>query len=303
MLCYNLPYSRLIDVFGVILLVALRLSPPNWLVISEQEWKVMSLETEYELYAEEEEMPESNLQLVLMIYLIGVLKYWYADEGWFVGGNLMVKPPDATQYTRSFKSLSPDVLVCHGVVLSEAEEQALTSWDMNEPNRPAPSVVFEICSNSTWQIDLDRKPGWYGQIGVREYFAFDPQQFWRGSNVHLRGWRYVNGLPMELETDERGRLWSVTLDSYVVPDGIRLRLTDRRGRQRLTEKEASEVAQREAERARRKAEREARAAQQARQQAEQRLEAERLAKEAAWLEVQELREKLKQLSEGHPQES
>jgi Uma2 family endonuclease len=289
----------------------------------------MSLETEYELYSEEEEMPESNLQLMLMIYLIAVLKHWYAEEGWFVGGNLLIVPRKETQPFRRFKNICPDVMVCHGTVLTEAEQNELSSWDMNQPNRPAPSIVFEICSSATWDVDLDKKPEWYGQIGVQEYFAFDPMQLWRGATRQLRGWRYVNGRPVELTADEQGRLWSASLDSYVVPDGVNLRLTDRRGRQRLTATEAGEVvwqkeqrARRKEELARRKAEEQAKAEQQARLkaeqqakveevarhkaeqqtkaeevarlEAEQRLEVERVAKEAALREVQELREKLRQ---------
>jgi Uma2 family endonuclease len=277
----------------------------------------MSLETEYELYSEEEEMPESNLQLMLMIYLIAVLKHWYAEEGWFVGGNLLIMPPKETQPFRRFKNICPDVMVCHGTVLTEAEQNELSSWDMNQPNRPAPSIVFEICSSATWDVDLDKKPEWYGQLGVQEYFAFDPMQLWRGVGRQLLGWRYVNGRPVELHTDVQGRLWSVTLDSYVVPDGVNLRLTDRRGRQRLTAKEAGEVAQRKAEqqfraeqRARHKAEEAQRKAEEVRLKAEQQLEAERvakeaerMAKEAAWREVQELREKLRQTGEGRSENS
>jgi Uma2 family endonuclease len=283
--------------------------------ISEQEQEVMSLETEYKLYSEEEEMPESNLQLMLMFYLISVLKYWYAEQGWFVGGNLLIIPPKETAQARKFTSLCPDIMVCIGTVLTEAEQQALSSWNMNEPNRPAPTVVFEISSEATWTVDLEWKSVWYGQLGVREYFAFDPQQLWRGSTVQLRGWRYVKGQAVELELDKRGRLWSAELDSYLVPDGVRLRLTDRRGRQRLNKEEAAELAQRQSDLARRKAEQQARAEQRARQaeqQArlllEQQLEAERLAKEAALAaqraaqrEIEELRGKLRQATERPPE--
>jgi hypothetical protein len=39
--------------------------------------------------------------------------------------------------------------------------------------------------------------------------------------------------------DEQGRLWSVHLDSWLVPDGPYLRLSDRYGNMRLTGEEAA----------------------------------------------------------------
>lgn len=196
--------------------------------------------------AQEEDMPESQPQIDVSDHLRDVLKQQYQGQNCFVTGNLAVFPP-----TRDypFRYLAPDVMVVKGVTISEAEKARLNSWMMRKPNRPAPTVVFEISSEETWPQDLDPKPDHYRRLGVREYFVYDPQQYWPNTTQHLRGWRYVNGQTEEIEPDERGWLWSEELESWLVPDGLLLQLYDREGNQRLTRAEA-EAQNAEAERAR-----------------------------------------------------
>jgi Uma2 family endonuclease len=217
----------------------------------------------------EEEMPESQAQINLSSYLSELLKYRYKLEGWFVTGNLAIFPPDNSY---PFRYIAPDIALFKGVIVSEAEQATLTRWNMAEPNRPAPTVVFEISSKDTWQQDLDPKPSYYHLLGVREYFAYDPQGYWPGDR-RLRGWTYANNSIAELEPDDRGWLWSAELESYLVPDGPYLRLYDREGNIRLTEKEAANL-QAELERAAKEAERAAKEA------ALQQAEAERAALQA-----------------------
>lgn len=93
----------------------------------------------------------------------------------------------------------------------------------------------------TWHKDLTEKPGRYAGMGVQEYFAYDPNdpQLLRRLNRRLFGW--------QLDPDERkmremqprfdGALWSPSLESWLVPDGVLLRLYDRSGQMRLTQAE------------------------------------------------------------------
>ena len=83
----------------------------------------------------------------------------------------------------------------------------------------------------------------YGRIGIKEYFAYDPHEplVWEGTNDRrLLGWRYQNGMPVEIQSDEQGRLWSEELDSWLKAEGINLRLYDRENNLRLTENEAKD---------------------------------------------------------------
>jgi Uma2 family endonuclease len=197
----------------------------------------MSLETQYRLY-EEEDLPESQPQINLNDYLKGVLKYFYAAQGWFVTGNLAILPITNKGQKYPFKNLAPDVVVFPARI-SEAEQRSLTSWNMNEANRPAPLVVFEVSSKDTWQNDLSVKPDYYRLLGIKEYFAYDPQGLWTNSTVQLRGWRYQNEVSEELAMDGQGRLWSEVLQSWLKPDDAYLRLYDQNGNIRLKGEEAA----------------------------------------------------------------
>ncbi len=208
----------------------------------------MSSEIIEQLYVEDEEMADSNLQFNLIHYLVALLRFVYRAEGWFISGNLKILPRSGPRYT--FANVAPDIAFFKGVVLSEDDQNNLTSWDMKQPNRPAPAVVFEICSEATWTTDVLplMKPDFYRQLGVKEYFTFDPQGFWTNETRRLRGWRYpATDGAVELVADEQGRLWSDEMESWLVPDGVNLWLFDHHDNRRLSEAETERQA-REVER-------------------------------------------------------
>jgi hypothetical protein len=105
---------------------------------------------------------------------------------------------------------------------------------------------------------MKHKPWLYGAMGVREYFAYDPNEppVWRPrSGRRLLGWRYdAAGRPEDLTPDERGRLWRAELESWLAPAEELLQLYDAQGRLRLTGEEAEGRAREEAEAARRRVE-------------------------------------------------
>ena len=199
----------------------------------------------YPIYPEDD-MPESQLQRDLADRLVRLIENFAVVTGFFVTGNVQIVPRDDLNCS----TIVPDVMFFPGLVLTAQEREALTSWNMNEPNRPAPAVVFEVSSQSTWQNDLYNKPEHYRMLGTQEYFACDPRGFWRvtGETRKLRGWHYPVGSlePVELEADEQGRLWSEVLQSYLVADGSTVRLYDQEMRLRLTGEEAAELARQEA---------------------------------------------------------
>jgi Uma2 family endonuclease len=81
--------------------------------------------------------------------------FWYWEEG----------NPDAR--------ISPDVMVALGVPRKGLRDRnSFFSW---EENGAVPSVVFEMASAGTWREDLGGKFWRYEELGVREYFLFDPQ--------------------------------------------------------------------------------------------------------------------------------
>src|SRR5437762_1129459 len=119
----------------------------------------------YEL--EEEDLLESAAQSRLINYLIEVLKWLYRLERCYITTNLAI-------YQAGYKPIAPDVALFKGVAFTEAELDGLKSWQMSQPGRPAPAVVFEISSEDTWPKDLNEKILRYQQLGAKEYFAYDP---------------------------------------------------------------------------------------------------------------------------------
>lgn len=221
---------------------------------------------------QEDLMGESVAQSRLIFYLLQVLEWLFHAEGWFVVNDLNIyRHKQRYEYP-----LAPDVAVFKGVVVAEHHRRTFRSWRLYEPDRPPPQVVFEICSDTTWKDDFYAKPAKYAALGVREYFAYDPNEppYFPRSGGRLRGWRIAEGVAHEMQLTADGRLWSSELNSYLAADGAYLRLYDCDGRLRLTEAE-TERAAKEAERTAREAERAAK-------------EAERAAKEAAWARLREL---------------
>ena len=193
---------------------------------------------------EEDVMGETSVHAALVHYLVEVLTWLFRDQVCAIYENLnFYHTPDPKEYPQE-----PDIAVIKGVPFRH-----LRSWKVGKSG-PAPQVVFEIASEETWNRDLDEKPMRYAQMGVQEYFAYDPYEppLRRDSSQHLFGWQLDQGRRemKEMPGGPGGRLWSVQLESFLVPEGEVLRLYDRYGQLRLTQAEAEAEARRaEAKRA------------------------------------------------------
>jgi len=111
-------------------------------------------------------------------------------------------------------------------------------WEMDKPNRPAPAITFELVIDDTLKDDLGEKVRRYGQIGVSEYFAYDPHKssFVKKERLRLQGWRYVNEQPIPIPPNEKDWLWSEELKVWLVPDPPYLQFYSD-GERRLTKAE------------------------------------------------------------------
>ena len=115
---------------------------------------------------------------------------------------------------------APDVMVVTGVP-AEPLRRSFRSWQEGA----VPAVIFEITSKKTWQTDLTVKHRLYRDLGVREYFIFDPDN--KYVRPALIGFRLQNGGYETIEYDREGRLAS-DLGSLVKAEGRTLRLFDGR---------------------------------------------------------------------------
>jgi Uma2 family endonuclease len=213
-------------------------------------------------------MAETDVHRDEMVRQIELLKRFFAGQRVYVSGNLLLY----YEQGEPKKSVAPDVFVVKD--LAPGDRRVYKLW----VERKAPHLVIEVTSRKTKKKDTETKPPLYAQLGVKEYFLFDPTQDYL--DPPLEGYRLVGAEYEQLVPDAEGCLVSQQL-------GLRLQVEQRHltfyrldtGERLLTAEEA-----RRAEAKARRAERKARRA------AEERWR-------AAEAEVERLREELRRRSQ------
>src|SRR5262249_23047835 len=144
--------------------------------------------------------------------LILTLRFFFRQKrNVYVSGNLMMYYVEG----ESAKVISPDVFVVFGV--EKGERRTWKVWEEGH----APDVVIEVSSRRTWKEDFDKKMRIYAELGVKEYFIFDPEypRNRRAFNAYrLSGGQYVELLIAN------GRVKSEVLNLELVDTGETLRL-------------------------------------------------------------------------------
>jgi flagellar biosynthesis GTPase FlhF len=149
----------------------------------------------------------------------------------------------------------------------------------------APDFICEMLSETTAEYDRTEKKELYRQLGVQEYFWYNPDPSPQRP-FEFAGWQLEEGEYAAVEANERGWRWSEVLGLWLgpgekgylwlyEPDGTPL-LTPEAALERLAEAEARAAV----ESAHAEAEAEAREAAEARAEAEARARAEAEAREA-----------------------
>ena len=175
------------------------------------------------VYPEEDGEPlaETDFQAIPLIYAVTALRARYADrEDIYVGGNMLL------YYRMNLPqfSVAPDVFMVDGVQGNHRRRSWFT-WREGA----APAFVMEIASDTTWRHDAAGKRTIYAEMGVAEYWRFDPTGEY--FSPALVGERLVDGVyqPIEVAEDAdgilRGYSDALGLDICVLPD-LELRLYD-----------------------------------------------------------------------------
>jgi Uma2 family endonuclease len=219
-----------------------------------------------------EPVAETPIHFEEMVYVWEILDERFEDDSdVFVGANMFL------YYRRGDPRavVAPDGFVVKGVPKLPGGElrRKYLLWEEGQ----VPCFVLETTSESTYQQDKKKRTT-YAQLGVAEYFQFDP--LGECLKPPLQGFRLVNGLYEPLQPNPDGSLPSQTTGIVFCPDGMRLRLTDtvtgapllRRKELREAKQQAEERAAAEAE-GRRQAEEKAAVEAEARRQAEGRIRA------------------------------
>ena len=189
-----------------------------------------------------EPMAENDHQLTAMIDAITTLRAWFADrEDVYPGGDMLMYYKMNDNETR----VAPDVFVVFGVESRRKRD----SWIVWREGK-APDIVMELASGSTWRRDMREKRDIYAEMGVTEYWRFDPT-----SNYFippLVGERLADGeyVTIEIRTGSegilRGHSTVLGLDVCVLPDG-NMRFYDPVSRQWLRTLDEETSARRSAE--------------------------------------------------------
>jgi Uma2 family endonuclease len=228
-----------------------------------------ALPLEKEIYYPEsdgEPMAETELHLDEMVYVCQSLKKRFkAEPDVFVGANLFLyyRKGDPTAV------VAPDGFVVKGVpkrLPGNRKRRTYRLWEEGQ----APCFVLETTSASTLREDKDKRKI-YEQLGVDEYFQFDPEGDYL--EPRLQGLRLVDGRYREVQPEPDGSLLSQATGVLFRADGCELRLTDAVTGEPLLREEEEEEALRESEEARRTAEEARRKAVEERRKAEERTRA------------------------------
>ena len=122
------------------------------------------------------------------------------------------------------KSIAPDVLVAFGI--GTHKRSSYFVWEEGKP----PDWVLEVASPSTKKKDLDDKRRAYAEMGVPEYWLFDPRgDLYPLGTPRLQGLALVDGEYRPLESqvvDGERMIHSEVLGLDVRVDGELLRFRD-----------------------------------------------------------------------------
>ena len=127
-----------------------------------------------------EPMAENDWQLHAILDAVGVLCHHFRDRpDVYVSGDLFIYYEEGNPKAR----VAPDVFVVFGV--PKHFRQVYKLWEEG----PVPAFVMEVASRGTWREDEKRKAKLYEQLGVKEYWQYDPTGDYLG--LHLKGRRLV----------------------------------------------------------------------------------------------------------------
>ncbi|MEH2461004.1 Uma2 family endonuclease [Nostoc sp.] len=194
--------------------------------------KIVNPNTEYPS-SDGEPLAESYLHLYAILTTLEVIKQYLA------GRQATVLADQFLYYAQGFPKLrvAPDVMVIFDVPPGGRDSYKV--WEEGQ----VPQVVFEITSQGTQKQDQEQKKNLYKQLGILEYWLFDPKGEW--IEEKLRGYRLD------------GETYQLIGDGISQPLGLRVAVEGEllgfyrldRGEKLLTPTELAEQLQQERQRA------------------------------------------------------
>jgi Uma2 family endonuclease len=152
-------------------------------------------------------MGETDDHREAMVRHIELLQDYYRGQNVYVSGDLLVYYVQGNPR----KFIVPDAFVVKGI--PPGKRRTYKIWVEGK----SPDMVIETTSRKTRKKDMQEKPDLYEQLGVKEYFLFDPHQEYLVPQ--LQGYRLTPAGYRRIEAGTGGELISVEL-------GLRLSLAD-----------------------------------------------------------------------------
>lgn len=149
--------------------------------------------------------------------LIYPLKEWLRGQNVYISGNINLYYEEGNPKA----VVAPDVFVVYQI--ANRQRRVYKLWEEDK----VPDVIFEITSSSTRQEDLRDKRYLYEELGVREYFLFDPLREYL--KPPLQGFRLAGDYYEPLIPQSEGNEWkmsSAVLGLELHTRGNTLRLFD-----------------------------------------------------------------------------
>ncbi|MDB9319770.1 MULTISPECIES: Uma2 family endonuclease [Cyanophyceae] len=199
--------------------------------------------------ADGEPVAETYLHLYAILTTLEVLKQYLAGRQATVLANQFL------YYAQGFPKLriAPDVMVIFDVQPGGRDNYKV--WEEGQ----VPQVVFEMTSKGTQKQDQEQKKLLYEQLGILEYWLFDPKGEW--VNEKLQGYRLQDEIyqpitdslsqPLGLRLEVEGEL----LRFYRLDTGDKLLIPTELAKLAEQERQRAEQERQRAERERQRAER------------------------------------------------
>ncbi len=206
-----------------------------------------------------EPVAETFVHLYAMLVTLEVLtQYLQGQQATVLGNQFMY-------YAQGFPKLrvAPDVMVIFGVKPGGRDNYKI--WEEGE----VPSVVFEMTSKGTRSKDEVFKKMLYAQLGIQEYWLFDPKEEWL--EPALQGYRLQNG-PEEPYYEPIDNGFSAALKLRLVHEGHLIGFYRQDNGKRLLIPSELAVSLKQEALARQQAEQRAEAAEQAQLETQQKLD-------------------------------
>jgi Uma2 family endonuclease len=228
--------------------------------------------------SDDEPVAETYDHLYVLLTTLEVLKQYLANRQATVLANQFLF------YSQGFPKLrvAPDVMVIFDVAPGGRDSYKI--WEEGQ----VPKVIFEMTSAGTKDRDEGFKKFLYEQLGVEEYWLFDPKAEW--VEQQLRGYRLQGEVYIPIQ-DQVSQVLQLRLavegkliGFYRQDTGEKLLIPDELAQTLRQEVVARQEAEKLAEQERQRAEQECQRAEQERQRAEQ-----------AELQVEQLKARLKSL--------